>query len=807
MPPKPKKKKLPTRGVMTTSAPSKAQTAAAAAEAEAKQQAEIERQSSTAIPENEPPIIGRGEQAVLSEQDAHEAQLQGLLQKFGPKARKESQRWIEIAERMTMRTTGLGAGLVWPLYVGELLGQAGEEGSPGLGNRIFELAKKETGVAWSGRENKFPQDEPAAEALLAQAWMIFRTLTALGFPEGKVEKAIGEVIGRGKVGLVSGEWGRFPSNMIGAPRGREGVGDLSLGLLEEVVDWLGIECEEDELPRFDGVVRKKREEWGEEDGGKVSSREGVVPSGSGVATAPVLKDNRREISGQGEPIQPNRYQSQIQSSSGQQTPKPIPPSKLTLEPLDIEDVGPEVEEGVDMTCENLPLGEDGDSCGDDIPLEELLPKWLELMRKLSRLDPRTALGRSKKKGPKAADDPKVKLLKERIQKIERDPFFDTRLAADAWGKEAAKLKADGEFQAALAQQGRGRRSGGKDWWAEKDVEKREPEPIIEAAVEEDDVLLGALEMFEGPRTEEVLAGTEEKVVIRDFEQVQNATVAKVGGFGKGVNKLRPNITAAMQVKKVVEEVIKSKDPKARVTVTPTSGTTYSSRHSLAIRWSKPEHLTSFLRSSALPTSTPTPYPLTYAKGVMMTIDRETVTFNMRELSAPNSAQSEAYISTVVLYQLYGGSTCAGGNGYMRLQGVWRDLWAEFARQGKDEEERAEREVLGKLQKLVLSEDGGKKGEVTAKELGKKRKTKEHGGGGAEDEDEQVEGEGKPLADWEKRAVGEGLREEWEERVKSGSYQNMLVRNLLALWSGVLQMLMINWEIGLSKATPNLVFQE
>ncbi|RPB23245.1 hypothetical protein L211DRAFT_280186 [Terfezia boudieri ATCC MYA-4762] len=791
MPPKPKKKKLSTRGVMTTSAPSKAQTAAATAEVEAKQQAEIERQSPSTILENVP-VISSGEQVVLSEQDTREAVLQGLLEKIGPKVKKESQKWIEklTTERRMLRTAGAGAGLVWPLYVEGLFGlhrEAREDGNLGLGERIFELAKKEADAAWKGRESKTPQGGPVAETLLAQAWMILRTLTSLGFPEGKVEKAIEEVIGRGKVGLVSGEWGELPRNMIGALKGGECVGDLSLGLLEEVVDWLGMWCEEGELPRFDGVVRQKKEEREKENEGP---KEGVAPSGSGVgsrATTPVLKDNRREIAKKEKPIQPNCSPSQSQVPSGEQTPIYIPSSKLSLVPLGIEDAGSGVEEDMDMPCENPPLGEDGDSDDDNIPPEELLPKWLELKKRLLRHDPTTVFGSSKKGGPKAVDDSNVKSLKERIQRIERDPFFDNRLAGDGWAKEAAKMKDTGELQAVLAQQGQGRRGGRKkkiDWWAENDVEKEEAGPVTEAAAGEDDGLIRGLEMFKGPRTEEVLLGAEEKIVIRDFELAQNTAAAKAGKFDKtSKNKLQANITAAVQVRKVVEEVVKSKDPGARVTFAFISATTYSSRHSLAIRWSKLEHLINFLKSCALPTSTPTPYQLTSTQDVMLRIDRETVIFSMTKLSAPTSAQSEAYISTVVLYQLYGGSTCAGGKGYLRLQGVWKDLWAEFAERDKAEEERAERDVLEKLHKIVLSEDIENKGDMGAKELRKTRKTKENGEDGVGAQGELVEGEGKPLADQEKRAVGKNLREEWEERLNSGPFRDMLdYRKKLPMWS-------------------------
>ena len=146
---------------------------------------------------------------------------------------------------------------------------------------------------------------------------------------------------------------------------------------------------------------------------------------------------------------------------------------------------------------------------------------------------------------------------------------------------------------------------------------------------------------------------------------------------------------------------------------------------------------------------------------------------MTHLSAATISQSEAYISTVVLYQLFGGSTCGGGNGYVRLSGVWRDLWAEFIESDRIESERVEKEKLIELKMLVFAEGDGKAAEVAyVSGVGKKMPT----GQSIEDVTENISKRDKAeqISDWERRADGETLKEEWERRVNSEAYIGMLV---------------------------------
>ena len=176
-----------------------------------------------------------------------------------------------------------------------------------------------------------------------------------------------------------------------------------------------------------------------------------------------------------------------------------------------------------------------------------------------------------------------------------------------------------------------------------------------------------------------------------------------------------------------------------------------------------------------------PYPLPSAPDVTMSISRETVTFVMTHLSAATVSQSEAYISTVVLYQLFGGSTCGGGNGYVRLSGVWRDLWAEFVENDRIESERVEKEKLMELKMLVFAEDDGKAAEAGYVGGGNKKKPQGQCIGGVT-ENSSKENKDEQISDWEKRAEGETLKEEWEQRVDSRAYIGMLVSVFRLSWT-------------------------
>lgn len=80
-------------------------------------------------------------------------------------------------------------------------------------------------------------------------------------------------------------------------------------------------------------------------------------------------------------------------------------------------------------------------------------------------------------------------------------------------------------------------------------------------------------------------------------------------------------------------------------------------------------------------------------------DSRVSVFTMKTISTPDAAQSEAYISTVALFQTF--STSAKEEKvYLRLAPAWRDLWVEFAEDCKMQVEAADRANVSMLRDLV-----------------------------------------------------------------------------------------------------------
>ena len=524
---KPKKKKLQ-RGVMTTSIPSKAQIAAAAVEVEtqAGPQAETVPVQPTAEDGLGLSIAQSGEEVLEpNEAQKEEARLQLLVRKIGPKVRTESQRRVDelTSERRVLRTTGL----LYPVFIEALLGLYDSQSDSkvkGLADRVFDLAKREAASEWMGRDRKIPVE--GGDGLTAQAWMIFRTLTMLGFCETNVKRAIEEVVGFGRVGLVSGDYGKLPTMLVSGAAGE----DMNMPLFEEVLDWLVMDCDTGSLPRFDGVVIKGRE------------NEKAVET-----PEPAQLRSRTPLS-----VAPHKSRAAMQlpaltQSQGFSCPKPPkaePSLNLSLERLDIKDDGKAGEETNRLYEEN-----DDD---EDISPEELLPKWLDLKKQLLALDPTVALSGNQK--DKGSPEPQLLKLAERIKRIERDPFFDTREAGERWNLEVVKLKDAGVLQAAFLQQGRRRKREKKgNWLTEWDTNLEEGQkdqgPVIDIVSEENN-------MFEA-KPEEEQANT--LIAVRDFEQPQGKGATAGSKFNKiPPNKIQANITSAALVKEVVAEVLKLK---------------------------------------------------------------------------------------------------------------------------------------------------------------------------------------------------------------------------------------------------------
>ena len=127
----------------------------------------------------------------------------------------------------------------------------------------------------------------------------------------------------------------------------------------------------------------------------------------------------------------------------------------------------------------------------------------------------------------------------------------------------------------------------------------------------------------------------------------------------------------------------SRDSSAKLLFKLISPTTYSSRHSLHIIWSKEQEQFEF---SGLP-------------GIDVSSQPKSQLFSMVSVATTNPQQSEFYISTAALFLIFSTSPKEEKT-YMRLPPAWRDLWAEFVELKKEESDEIERQNLRKIRNMI-----------------------------------------------------------------------------------------------------------
>lgn len=222
----------PARGFATTSVPSKAKPPAINLEDTVLSKTEVK---TPVVPETKK---GAGEKpekeyTIPTEEEQEDFELQCLVEKQGPKVRKETQRIVNKAEaeKRTIRN------ICFPLnhekifrfnltrYVSKHQPGEGAEQEIGLGEQILRLAREEDaqldqggGSVWRG------------EAVLVNGWIVQRALISMGFPIERVEEGLKALVARS-------------TNPLGREKGLELA-------IEDTIEWLALHCREEELPGF-----------------------------------------------------------------------------------------------------------------------------------------------------------------------------------------------------------------------------------------------------------------------------------------------------------------------------------------------------------------------------------------------------------------------------------------------------------------------------------------------------------------------------------------------------------------------------
>ena len=464
--------------------------------------------------------------------------------------------------------------------------------------------------------------------LLIKLWTLKRLLPLLGFSQKRTDLALRHLLTlMDKLGAQS------------ISSGKESIWGL-----DECLTWLALDCEQTDLPRFDG-------------------RDG----------------------------QPNGSADQQRSGLKTDTPVAI-----------FTDTSSESPPGNDYTPQQ-PLTPDGDcslssasEADSDAEPEHLVTRYLELQSRLHEISPElTEINarrqrRGKGKHPIVSDnlDPTSKRRTERltakIQKIKSDLLFDEDKANSRW----ANIRID------LARETAERKKLGirNDGEQNKIVSAVQSNAHLAESHDGDDDMDGMLGEF---FTNLPDATTDPATGLSIMStKSQEGTDVEIRDFGKWTG---------LSPRRVLEEACKarcdshpvslvcllmfSRDSGSTVIYKPISKSSFSHRHFTEVRWSRMQE-------------TPTTMPI---DKIVFQSNARSIKIEMTSISCPNEAQSEAYISTVAMFLIFALSP-QEEKVHLRLPSTWRDLWNELSQWKKDQDEAADRHVLREIRSMIAEHD-------------------------------------------------------------------------------------------------------
>lgn len=375
-------------------------------------------------------------------------------------------------------------------------------------------------------------------------------------------------------------------------------------------------------------------------------------------------------------------------------PKPLPSTQNPVdEDTDSQDATAKTpkwkKSAVSKTVEVEQPGDDGVEVSDiesDLEPDELLSVYLKTKARLFDLDPEGEGGMGKKKqgkGQKGTSSTKTppgrgqKKLQDRVQRIESDVLFDRREGETQWAEKKIDLTREfserRKWQLQKEQEPKAQEADSaisNDPTADSindEAERLGQELLAEAEAVGDDDMLGG--MFGN------LPGGEETVTSGDSSAgVVHSQNVVVRDFGR---------LTGMNPKRVLEEACKARDSRTKHTYKLVSPTTFASRHSLTIQWSKEAEpidgeFMQMLKVEAGPTRT---------------------TITMMKEATPDTAQSEAYVATAALYLIFSGSP-KEEKAHLKLPPAFRDLWDEFATLKRESVDASDRELVKELRGII-----------------------------------------------------------------------------------------------------------
>nr|POE93609.1 putative helicase c15c4.05 [Quercus suber] len=311
--------------------------------------------------------------------------------------------------------------------------------------------------------------------------------------------------------------------------------------------------------------------------------------------------------------------------------------------------------------------------GSDLEPDELVATHLRTRRKLFEINPSSQDQGKRKKGHKAHDSTPIstaeRKLQQKLSKIESDALFDQHEADSQWAvqkinlaREAADRK---RLQLADHQNSRAETRVSSDKTEDvNNLAEQMGQQLLDDTEQDDDLLGGIFTALPGIghlANEELTTPDSASMTIRDFGKL-----------------------TGMSPKRILEETCKARDARVRLNYKLISPTTYASRHSLQINWSKDQDILDGLW-------------ITRLAGVKSQ-HRSIIVTAMHE-ATPEIAQSEAYIATLALFLVFHGSP-KEEKAHMRLPPAFRDLWIELTSLKQDSADSADRDIVKGLRGLI-----------------------------------------------------------------------------------------------------------
>lgn len=325
-------------------------------------------------------------------------------------------------------------------------------------------------------------------------------------------------------------------------------------------------------------------------------------------------------------------------------------------------------------------------------------------------------------------------MQQRLKSLESDVLFDQRAADEQWSEKRLDLMKNRAERRRLDISDEGEKRASKDTSepspadAGDDVMKQAEEMANALLEDGGDEFLGG--MFDAPGEPD----SSRAAVQADLPNVTIRNFGKITGIGP---------------RRILEEACRARDSTAKLQFKHVSPTTYSSRHSVTVRWSKDQEI---IEAPFMPAVSIRSY------------DRS-ITITMMTVAAPDLAQSEAFVATAALFLLFSGSPKEEKSA-LRLPPAFRDLWQEFTTAKKEATDTADRETVKSLRELIQEQAEKDEDEDVILTAAFRNRSKGASGASTPVHQNKIERNGVG-------AENQALKDLWARKAVTPAYQQML----------------------------------